>query len=832
MPLTNGYVLRSRYRIEALLGQGGMGAVYRAHDLVLDRPCAVKELVPPPGLDVGQADSVRRQFQSEAQILARLDHPGLPHVMDYFTEGLNVWLVMDFVEGQSLEDLIRSAGKKGLPEDKVLDWGTQVIKALAYCHSQGVIHRDVKPANIIIRPDPTSGPNGRAVLVDFGLVKRWDPDNPLTRTSIHGMGTPEYAPPEQYHGGAGHTEPRSDLYSLGATLYHALTGQVPPTATMRIATPGSFQRPRILRSDVSPRTEAAVLKAMELSVDARHRNAAAMATALTGTAILPGIRRPQKAAGGRRGALRWVLVALCGLLAVAVLLAVASFTGWPFDLKTLVGRAIATATSPATATPAWTPTVPASPVPIPTHTSTPLPSPSPSSTSTVPPTDTLPPTSTPLPAEPTATLTSVPTQPLPPTATRVQPTATSKPTASNPPPKPPTGGGRIAFAVYDPGISNYTLYVVNPDGTGVHAVANYVHLPDMSPNGARIVVDGVGGGKDDLWSLKIDGSDWQQLTRHSDDSYPNWGPNSSSVSFASTRQGDGAWRLYQGDSLMTTPTTGQVLGSYPIWLPTWEIVYGGCDYGWGTGASCGLWRMVNGGLPSRVTSDPQDVPTDGDTNDVLFLRPEGGNWDIFRVGLGGGVPTNLTNSPGRDGPATFSPDGRAIAFISERSGTWALYTMNRNGGGVVKLLDLPGGGNYDASPYQWNTERISWAAQQAAPTAVPTSSDTRLPAPQITFPIPDDTVSPLRETTVKWTWSGQLGASQGFQVRLWWVADNTPLGVAAPVSQTEATISFGLTDAYLRHGDGLYYLDVVVVEVDTLKVLSLSAPIRVKVMPK
>ena len=119
----------------------------------------------------------------------------------YFEEWGNAYLVIDFVEGQSLADRIAARGP--LPEAQVLDWARQLLDALAYCHAQGVVHRDIKPQNIIIRPD------GRPVLVDFGLVKLWDPRDPRTRTVVRAMGTPEYAPPEQW--GAGHTSPDKRL---------------------------------------------------------------------------------------------------------------------------------------------------------------------------------------------------------------------------------------------------------------------------------------------------------------------------------------------------------------------------------------------------------------------------------------------------------------------------------------------------------------------------------------------------------------------------------------------------------------------------------------------
>jgi serine/threonine protein kinase len=268
--LTPGTVLQNRYRIASPLGQGGMGAVYRAWDMRLNIPVAVKEMVPQPGIDPHTLAQLRQQFYQEAQVLARLNHPNLVRVTDYFEEGGNAYLVMDFVEGQSLADLIAARGP--LPEAQVLDWARQLLDALAYCHAQGVVHRDIKPQNIIIRPD------GRPVLVDFGLVKLWDPRDPRTRTVVRAMGTPEYAPPEQW--GAGHTDPRSDLYSLGATLYHALTGQAPATATDRFAEPGILTPPCSITPSLRPETERAILRAMELAKDARWGSAAEMAAAL------------------------------------------------------------------------------------------------------------------------------------------------------------------------------------------------------------------------------------------------------------------------------------------------------------------------------------------------------------------------------------------------------------------------------------------------------------------------------------------------------------------------------------------------------------------------
>jgi serine/threonine protein kinase len=279
MPLEVGEIIGDRYRAVKLLGQGGMGAVYRAWDTRLNRPVALKEMIPQPGLDDNMLAQLRQQFEQEAQILATLTHPNLVRVTDYFSWDGNEYLVMDFVEGESLADLIQREGAQ--TEAEVVAWADQLLHALAHCHQQGVLHRDIKPQNIIITPE------GRALLVDFGLVKLWDPGDPETRTVMRGAGTPEYAPPEQYDLGSGHTDPRSDIYGVGATLYQALTGQVPPTATQRMASPDSFVPPRGINAEVSPATEAAVLKALEIAMDHRFQSADEMARALSGTTPLP-----------------------------------------------------------------------------------------------------------------------------------------------------------------------------------------------------------------------------------------------------------------------------------------------------------------------------------------------------------------------------------------------------------------------------------------------------------------------------------------------------------------------------------------------------------------
>ncbi len=266
--LSPGTILRERYKILELIGQGGMGAVYRAEDLRLTgRMCAIKEVLPLGALYGEELQSYRDQFFQEASILARLDHPNLPKVSDYFSDEGREYLVMDFVEGQDLREIINEARRKGefLPEDQVLDWIGQLCDTLSYLHTRNppVLHRDIKPSNIKLTP------SGHIKLVDFGLVKLLTTDDSRTVTVVQGRGTVQYTPLEQYGGDTGHTDARSDLYALGATCYHLVTLQPPVDARQRFLRPGSLPFPRTINPNLSPAVERAILAAMAMHPDDR-----------------------------------------------------------------------------------------------------------------------------------------------------------------------------------------------------------------------------------------------------------------------------------------------------------------------------------------------------------------------------------------------------------------------------------------------------------------------------------------------------------------------------------------------------------------------------------
>lgn len=265
--LKPGQLLRERYIIRQIIGRGGMGSIYLAEDNRLPgRLCAVKEVEHGSDIPEDLRDQGRDQFYREASVLARLDHPNLPKVSDFFSEGGRDYLVMDFVPGQDLKSLMEQARREGefLPVSDVLEWAGQIADALEYLHNQDppVIHRDIKPSNLKLTP------RGLIKLVDFGLVKQMVPDE-MTITVIQGRGTAHYTPLEQYGGDTGHTEPRSDVYAFGATLYHLLTNHAPAEAKRRFLQPNALPAPREHNSNIDPHLESAILWAMALHPDER-----------------------------------------------------------------------------------------------------------------------------------------------------------------------------------------------------------------------------------------------------------------------------------------------------------------------------------------------------------------------------------------------------------------------------------------------------------------------------------------------------------------------------------------------------------------------------------
>lgn len=267
MTLERGALLHKRYRIVEILGQGGMGSVYRAVDENLGVDVAVKE-------NLFTTEEYARQFRLEAVILANLRHANLPRVTDHFVIGdQGQYLVMDYIEGEDLRQRMERVGN--ITEDEAILMGAAMCDALTYLHTRKppILHRDIKPGNVKITPD------GHIFLVDFGLAKVLH-GSQATTTGARAM-TPGYSPPEQY--GTARTDPRTDIYSLGATIYAALTGIIPEDGLARAMDNTQLTPLRKRNSKVSKRMSAAVEKAMGIDPGERFQTAEEFKRALLGS---------------------------------------------------------------------------------------------------------------------------------------------------------------------------------------------------------------------------------------------------------------------------------------------------------------------------------------------------------------------------------------------------------------------------------------------------------------------------------------------------------------------------------------------------------------------
>jgi eukaryotic-like serine/threonine-protein kinase len=562
MTLEKNILLHNRYRIIEILGQGGMGSVYRAVDENLGVHIALKE-------NLFTTDEYARQFRLEAVILANLRHPNLPRVSDHIVLGdQGQYLVMDFIEGEDLRARMERLGM--LSEEDAIHIGAAMCDALAYLHSRKppILHRDIKPGNVKITPD------GHIFLVDFGLAKVYQSDNQATTTGARAM-TPGYSPPEQY--GTARTDPRTDIYSLGATLYAALTGVIPEDGLARAMDNAQLTPLRKRNSKVSRKLSAAIEKAMAVDPSDRYQVAEEFKKALLGsnakTQKIPGsytvvppppealqtdelndesavddgkapskiskprgplppkpsphedqpfvspLKRQKERERKRRAALARFTIATMFLF-----LTLGSIVYFVPGVVPAEVRAMIPLIAPS-ATFTYTPQPPATSLPtstlIPTETSTPT---------EVPPSPTPAPTNTFIPAA---------------DATAVTPATSTLPPAST------TflggGAGQIAFASMRSGAPQ--IYLADIEGESafqITAMSNGACQPAWSPDGQRLVFISPCRGNDylrpysdaSLYIINADGTGLIALDASSGGNFdPAWSPDGKTIAFSSTRTG-------------------------------------------------------------------------------------------------------------------------------------------------------------------------------------------------------------------------------------------------------------------------------------------------------
>ena len=661
MTLERGYLLDNRYRIAEILGQGGMGSVYRAVDENLGVDVAVKE-------NLFTTEEYARQFRLEAVILANLRHPNLPRVTDHFVmEDKGQYLVMDYIEGEDLRQRMERTGT--LPHDEVIVIGAAMCDALGYLHTRKppILHRDVKPGNVKITSE------GEVFLVDFGLAKVIQ-GSQVTTTGARAM-TPGYSPPEQY--GTARTDPRTDVYSLGATLYAALTGIIPEDGLARAMDNAELTPVRKRASKTPRRLAAAIEKAMSIDSDDRFQKDEDFKKALLSTnsktqrlsgdytvapspviednddaveisaatnVISEGV--PLVAANNtiptkesaetprkKRRKNRWAFIRfLLWLILIA-----GGVAGLALYYPTISSYAVAWLNLQPTATQVI-------PVAIPTETETPEPvveeTAEPTATSTI---------------EPTATFTPLPT---------FTPTLTPPPTFT----PTPIGGstGQIAFVSDRTGVSQ--VYLGNVDSNGTRVLTQFEDgacQPDWSPDGTQLVfVSPCESGQDILENSSLyiltdlESLAWMQLpTVPGGDFEPAWSPDGTHIAFTSLR--DGYMQIYSinlEDNAVQrlTETVDTDYARQPAWSPSGnQIAYSLRRY-----SSYQIWAMTSTGQAAQQVT-----------------RSGGEYWDM---------------------QPEWSPDGEMIIYVQNkydlRTNLWAMnirYEDRGSAGARIQAEPLP-----------------------------------------------------------------------------------------------------------------------------------------------
>jgi len=674
MSLGQGNLLNNRYRIVEILGRGGMGAVYRAVDESLGVDVAVKE-------NLFTTDDYARQFRMEAQILAGMRHPNLPRVTDHFVlDGQGQYLVMDYIEGDDLRQRIEKQGT--LNEVEAIRIGAAVCDALTYLHTRKppILHRDIKLGNVKLTPD------GNVILVDFGLAKMaWEHEE--TMTGARAM-TPGYSPPEQY--GSARTDARSDIYSLGATLYAAITGVVPEDSLMR-AVDGVVLTPlRKHKPVITPRLADVIERAMEPSPTNRYQAADEFKSALLGLDQETGRLEPSeyeddeqaprsvpkveaKPRRKRQGFFGLFLLVLISTLTVIGLIMVD-----PKNQQFVLSFLQLTATPTLVLTPTTLPTQ--QPAPTETQVVTPTVSVTPTrfETKTTTPTSTFLPSPTTLPTEVVAVTT---------------PDIVQTETAMPAPTTVGGGSGEISFAVAQN--RSVQIYLANADGSNLRPLTSDINGAcnfDWSPDASQLVYVSPCNAKAaqypgaGLYIFDLASGIAKPLLEKSTGEFdPAWSPDGTKIAFTSMR--DGTWQVYvynleTADLSQLTTAEGNLQSRYPAWSPDGtKLVYTVRKLG-----AFQIWSMnADGSEQLRLVTSGNGV------SDYLPAWSKDGTFILFsETNFDLTAPSVLMRlNIGMDRAERLLAAGEAVVDVSfSQDGIWAAYESTDGTNQDIYLLNL------------------------------------------------------------------------------------------------------------------------------------------------
>ncbi len=637
-----------QFKIVEYVGQGGMATIFKAYQTSLDRHVALKVIHPTLKND----QSFVARLTREATVVANLTHPNIVQVHDLVTSENIPFLVMQFIEGKTLKDVML---ERKLTPNEVLDILRPVGEALTYAHSRGVLHRDVKPSNIMIDKD------GNVFLTDFGLA-RIERSGESTMSHDMLIGSPQYLSPEQAR--SEQVDQRTDVYSLGIVLYEMFTGRAPflgdtPYATIMAQINDAPPSPRSFNPDISIPVEQVLLKCLEKDQAKRYNSVRdlvrAMENAVRGPQmdsdeipiVLPHANQPASAPKAKPASpksapksktpnasnnrrplfvatiLGLVALAMCGMLAFGVL----------------------------SLTPKPTPTSPIAIV---------------LSTTRTPISPTIPPIAT-------ATRVAV-----------VVPTATTGPSRTPVPVGPDAPTGRVAYSVSTGDAPEQkSIWIANADGSNARKIIDAAMWPSLAPDGSKLAYATLK--EPGIYTANNDGSGVRRLTNV--EAYnPQWSPDGKRiVYFQGKFRAGGEIHIMNadgsGDSEITT-------GFSPDWAPDGNrLVYSNCQ----SASRCGLsvYDLKTKSI-AMITTDNGASPQWSPTGDKILYQADSGNGNInvFVVNADGSNRKQLTTGKSNDGQPTWSRDGNFVFWRSDQSGSgWAIFVMRADGTNAKRLIN-------------------------------------------------------------------------------------------------------------------------------------------------